>query len=124
MKFKLLLAIGIINWQSAFSQELGPHGGNLKACHDYFIEMTACFQYFEVYLYNKAMQPELNSAMSGSVVYHRRDGKEQTEIMNHWGIDGFSVKGSDDFDYCTVKLSIQGRPVTARFENNFKCTDR
>lgn len=92
--------------------------------HEYKIEVTACSEYFEVYLYNQSMEAVLNSGIGGRVTYHLREGKEFIQPLSHWGIDGFSVKGCDDFDYFTVLFVIRGRPITARFENKFKCTDR
>jgi hypothetical protein len=85
------------------------------------MEMTACSDYLEIYLYNLFMQPIMNTKVTGVASYTMKDKSTENYELHRWGIDGFSVKGKDDFISCRITLVINGRPIVAVFDNKFTC---
>lgn len=119
--YLLCLVILFSTTVRAQAAQRGQHGGSVKTTHEYQIELLACSEYYEIYISDLFKEPIMNSGMKGNIVYHYKDKADETVDLNHWGVDGFSVKGADNFTECTITLNLGGRPISATFENKFYC---
>ena len=93
----------------------------MKISSNYKVEMVACSENFEIYIFDTFMNPVLNSKISGSVIYRYKDKPDKAEKLYHWGIEGFSLKGDDNFTNCTLTVYTSEAPLSVNFENNFNC---
>ncbi len=99
----------------------GPHKGVVAIAGDYRIESMGCNEYLEIYLYDKFMEPMLNSQMMGDVKYYKQNEVSTTAKLTAYANDGFTAKFPEySFTEYKVTIVVQGVPYSAKFKNTCK----
>ena len=94
------------------------HGGVLKAVGDYKIEVLNSYKSITIYISDKNDKSIANKDITGMVsFYYNHDASLEKKLIPSEK-DCFVAEVSNlNYYYCVVRLSIQGKPIAAKFFN-------
>ena len=97
---------------------MGPHEGVVKPAGDYNIEVKNSFTNFYAYLLDKKNKPISNKGITCEVRFIFSDNTGISTSLIPYLEDGFTTeKMMPEFYSCRVYFNIQGKSVSAKFEN-------
>lgn len=121
LTFLVLPVAIILSWffaQGSESIDRGPHGGEIKAVDQYYIEMKS--EPATIYAYfldrNKMSVRNPNLKCEAKLMY--ADSTVTKIDLLPYGVDGFSGKiVADNYNTCLITFTFAGEKVSAAFEN-------
>jgi hypothetical protein len=108
----LLVSLGVFQ-----TTTFGPHGGIVKPAGSYQIEMKNPYGNLYAYLLDVESKPIRNKRITCSVRYYFPDNTTTDVDLKPYGEDGFTTETTIKFYLCKVTFNLQGKSVSAKFEN-------
>lgn len=129
MKIKAIITFVILTMnvmaQDVSENKVGPKGGVIKYVQGYNIEMINSIRYLSVYLYDKNLNSIPNDGILSEVIFCYAYDECLNKPLNPNGKYGFIVNiANPDYNYCDINLIINGKFISAKFDNVIGLTDK
>jgi hypothetical protein len=114
----IAIALTWVFSQAFQTPERGPHGGELKAGNNYFIEMKHSMHMIQAYLLDENEATLSAADLRCAVVLYYADSSRYEVGMSRKGDHGFYGFTPDNYYTSSiVKFMLGGREVSATFDN-------
>lgn len=98
--------------------DTGPHGGIVKPAQQYNIEVKTAYPSIYAYLLDDKKNPISNKKIECTISFLMPDNTNFDVQPKPYLEDGFVVEsGSTVYHSCRVTFNVQGKSVSALFEN-------
>jgi hypothetical protein len=116
--FMLLLSLAIC-LKSQQGQECAPGACTIKEAGNYNIELSGCYNYLDIYVYDKQLKPLRNVEITGYAEFHYLDETVlRSEFRQYYRTNSLRAKiAGPGFYNCRVNLNIAGENVSVYFDN-------
>lgn len=104
--------------KTIFSEDIGPHGGQLQKAENYNIEVKREYSHFYVYLLDSKNKTISSKNISCEIRFSLYDGTYLDLPLKPHAADGFIIDYfSSDYNYYRITFQVEGKSVIAKFEN-------
>lgn len=112
----LLIFLSLTTLSGAQNTTAAPHGGKLNSNGFYHIEVVECYEFLEVYLYDRDMQVIPNLGIRGDALFYFPDNTRVHCQLYPYGIDGFTAEIKHQcYASCEIGLQAPGFAFSLMF---------